>query len=107
MYDHNFPKLANHQTRHQATHKVGCQPGDCIWSLNLPQGFVWVGSTVGLHMGFRLCPYFQTHAIHVQVTVSLVTAYGHFNLPQEILWVTASCLTRFSIIRLLLLSQLI
>ena len=28
MYDHNFSTLANHQIRHQATHKVGCQPGD-------------------------------------------------------------------------------
>ena len=27
---HTFSKVANHQTRHQATHKVGCQPGDCI-----------------------------------------------------------------------------
>ena len=25
-----FSKFANHQIRHQATHKVGCQPGDCI-----------------------------------------------------------------------------
>ena len=33
MYDHTFSKLAIHQIRHQATHKVGCQPGDCIWSL--------------------------------------------------------------------------
>ena len=29
-YEHNFSKLANHQTRHQATHIVGCQPGDCL-----------------------------------------------------------------------------
>ena len=28
MYDHTFYKLANQQIRHQATHKVGCQPGD-------------------------------------------------------------------------------
>ena len=28
-----FSKLANHQIRHQVTHKVVCQPGDCIWSL--------------------------------------------------------------------------
>ena len=28
-----FSKLANHQIRHQVTHKVGCQHGDCIWSL--------------------------------------------------------------------------
>ena len=33
MYDHTFSRLANHQVRHQATHKVGCHPGDCIWSL--------------------------------------------------------------------------
>ena len=30
-----FLKSANHQIRHQATHKVGCQPGDCTWSLGL------------------------------------------------------------------------
>ena len=33
MYDHTCSELANHQIRHQATHKVGCLPGDCIWSL--------------------------------------------------------------------------
>ena len=37
-----FSKIANHQIRHQATDKVGCRPGDCIWSLNVPPGFVWV-----------------------------------------------------------------
>ena len=30
MYDHTFSNLANHQIRHQGTHKVDCQPGDCI-----------------------------------------------------------------------------
>ena len=34
MYDDIFSKLENYQIR-QVTHKVGCQPGDCI-----PQGFV-------------------------------------------------------------------
>ena len=32
----SFSKLlyfANHQIRHPTTHKVGSQPGDCIWSL--------------------------------------------------------------------------
>ena len=33
MYDHAFSKLASHQIKHQATHKVDCQPGDCMWSL--------------------------------------------------------------------------
>ena len=33
-------------TRHWAIHKVGCQPGDCIWSLQFPSG-VSVG-TYGL-----------------------------------------------------------
>ena len=46
MYDHTFSKLANHQIRHQATHKVGCLPGDCIWSLQSSSGglsgYVWV-----------------------------------------------------------------
>ena len=38
MYDHTFSKLANHQIRHQAKHKVGCQPGDYIWSLKSSSG---------------------------------------------------------------------
>ena len=42
MCDHIFSKLANHQISHQATHKLGCQPGDCIWSLLSYSGFVWV-----------------------------------------------------------------
>ena len=29
---HAFSKLANHQIRHQDSHKVGCQPGDCAGS---------------------------------------------------------------------------
>ena len=33
-----FYILANHQIQHQATREVGCQPGDCRSSLNLPQG---------------------------------------------------------------------
>ena len=39
MYDHPFSKLANHQIRHYATPKVGCQPCDCIWSLQFSSGF--------------------------------------------------------------------
>ena len=31
-------KLVNHKIRHQVTHKVGCQPGDCIWSLKSYSG---------------------------------------------------------------------
>ena len=42
MYDHTFSKLANHQIRHQDTHKQGCQSGDCIWSLE-PSSGVCVG----------------------------------------------------------------
>ena len=44
MYDFTFSKLANHQIRHKATHKAGCQPGDCIWSLVFligVCGYVW------------------------------------------------------------------
>ena len=38
-----FNKFANQQIRHQATHKVGCQPGDFAHGhFNLPVGFVWV-----------------------------------------------------------------
>ena len=33
-----FLELANHQIRHQATHKVGCQPGDCIWLFKFSSG---------------------------------------------------------------------
>ena len=28
-----FFKVTIPQIRHQTTHKVGCQPGDCMWSL--------------------------------------------------------------------------
>ena len=41
-----FSKLSNQQIRHQATHKVGCQASDCIWSLYSFSwglyGYVWV-----------------------------------------------------------------
>ena len=46
MYDHTFSKLANHQIIHQATHKVGCQPGGLrvVTSvfLRVLCGYVWV-----------------------------------------------------------------
>ena len=42
MYDHTFSNLTNNQISHQATHKVGRQPGDCIWPFNLPQGLIVV-----------------------------------------------------------------
>ena len=45
MYGHSVSKLANHQIRHQATHKVGCQPGDCMFTLIFLWGLcghVWV-----------------------------------------------------------------
>ena len=51
MYDHTFSKLANHWIRHQATHKVGCQHGDCLlvyvstygltYSLYQPRGEIY------------------------------------------------------------------
>ena len=41
-HDHTFSLLANHQSRHQATGKLGCQPGDSRVTFNLPQGFVKV-----------------------------------------------------------------
>ena len=43
-----FSKLANHQIGHQVavTHKLGCQPGDIIWSLLIflggSCGYVWI-----------------------------------------------------------------
>ena len=42
MYDRTFSKLANHQIRHQATHKVSGQLVIAHGHFNLPQGFVWV-----------------------------------------------------------------
>ena len=43
MYGDTCYELANHQIRHQTTHKVGCPPGDCIYGhFNLPWGIVWV-----------------------------------------------------------------
>ena len=49
MYNHTFYKLANQPIRHQATHNVGCQPGDFAYGhFNLPQEFVWVYNVYGL-----------------------------------------------------------
>ena len=48
QYDHTFSKLTGHQINHQAAHKVGCQPGDCIMHmvtlifLRGLLGYVWV-----------------------------------------------------------------
>ena len=42
MYDHTFFLTCNCQIRYQATHKMGCQPGVCIWSLQYSSE-VWVG----------------------------------------------------------------
>ena len=43
MQDHTFSKLPNHLVKHHTTHKIGCQPGDCIYGhFNLPLGCVWV-----------------------------------------------------------------
>ena len=47
IYDHTFSMLADHQIRHKATHKMGCQLGDCTWLFNLPWGLcgcVWVNT---------------------------------------------------------------
>ena len=49
MYDRTPPNLKNHQIRHQATHKVGCQSGDYIINLHMVTliflmglcGYVW------------------------------------------------------------------
>ena len=32
MYKNSFSKLENQHVRHQATHKVDCQPDGSIWS---------------------------------------------------------------------------
>ena len=46
MYDHTlFLCLQLTRSAIQAIRKVGCQPGDCKWSLHLPQGFKWVYHT--------------------------------------------------------------
>ena len=46
MYGHTFSKLAYHQLKHQATHKVGCQPGSsssgvCVGMYGLAYIAVW------------------------------------------------------------------
>ena len=66
MYDQTFSKLANHQIRHQAAHKVGCQSGDCIWLI---------------YSSLGLC-------------VSLEFAYGQFNLPHGFVFCKDLSLTR-------------
>ena len=40
MYGHTLSKLANLQIRHQATHKVGCQPGEAYVHFYRPWEFV-------------------------------------------------------------------
>ena len=46
MYDHTLSKLANHQIRCQATHKVSCQSGDLhmvtLIFLRGLCGYVWI-----------------------------------------------------------------
>ena len=63
----NFSKLVNHQTRHQATHKMGCQPGDCIWSLQ---------SSSGVCMGMYELKYSHYHPWGVQISVIYSINYG-------------------------------
>ena len=80
MYDHTFYKLPNQQIRHQATHKVGCQPEDFAYGhVNLPQGFVWVcmgqythfvtpeGITVWMAQILRSLASF--HAVHEMIEI--------------------------------------
>ena len=55
MYDHTtgITKLANHQIRHQATHKVVCQPGDYIIMVTsiFLKGLCWyVGVTMLIYL---------------------------------------------------------
>ena len=38
MYDHAFSKTCKSPDQTEATHKVDCQPGDCIWSLQFSSG---------------------------------------------------------------------
>ena len=67
-----FSKLANHQIRHQATHKEGCKPaGDCTWSLQSSSGgyagmyglnstlFLLAKSVIHFHGDYT--PYMNTH----------------------------------------------
>ena len=43
MHDHTLSQLANQQVRHQATHKLRCQPGDCIYGpFSISKGLVWI-----------------------------------------------------------------
>ena len=53
-----FSELSNHQSRHEATNKIGCQHGDCKMKMstlfNLPRRFVWV------------CMGYYTHSIPLE-----------------------------------------
>ena len=42
MCDHTFSKLANHQIRHQAIHKVAVSLVIAHGHFNLLQGFAWI-----------------------------------------------------------------
>ena len=67
----------NHQIRHQATHNMGCRPGDWRCSVNLPQGFVWV--CMGWH-----ALYYLLEGIHA------------FEVPRRALKTCFSCYLRIA-----------
>ena len=71
-YDHTFSKLANHQIRHQATHKVGCQLGDCIWSL-------YSGDCVGMYEFTYSFYHPQGHRWHIWWNICHIVLFKMFS----------------------------
>ena len=92
MYNHAFPKLANNHIRHQATHKDKDKDKDLFIG---DQEFV-VGYSKAPEQArtshHTHCCIRARHATHcatgddIKWAVSLVIAYGHFNVPQRFLW---------------------
>ena len=66
--------FGNLQIRHLGTHKVGCQPDDFLWSLNFPQGFVWV------------CMSKQVHFIPPEGNFWYKEQYGYKELNESSCW---------------------
>ena len=72
-----FSKLANHQIKHQVTQKVGCQPGDCIWSLYSSSG-VCVGMYGLTHSLYHLQGVYSLQQLYWNYGMS--TRWSHFSL---------------------------
>ena len=95
---HVWPYFLNLQiTRSdiQTTHKVGCQPSACIWSLYLPQGFVGMyGLTYSLYhpegLWVSQCPGTCTkYSVHLEAVhlIQFTEAYHNLNFKKKKIWI--------------------